>query len=142
MQEFGYAGKILKVDLSSGKGVLREAEPGLPLSKTGSAEFIEALVKKISFREGFGDLLARGMIKTAEAAGKMAQDLLCDLILTRANEARDYDPRLILTNALLYAISGESLRFPTSPGVKDTHHALANSGNVDLKQRIWVSQTR
>jgi hypothetical protein len=40
------------------------------------------------------------MIKTAEAAGKMAQDLLCDLILTRANEARDYDPRLILTNAL------------------------------------------
>jgi aldehyde:ferredoxin oxidoreductase len=100
MQEFGYAGKILKVDVSSGKGVLREAEPGLPLSKIGSAEFIEALVKKISFREGFGDLLARGMIKTAEAAGKMAQDLLCDLILTRANEARDYDPRLILTNAL------------------------------------------
>jgi aldehyde:ferredoxin oxidoreductase len=85
------------------EGVLREEETGLPLSKIGSAEFIEALVRRISFREGFGDLLAQGMIKTAEAIGNEARALLDNTILTRANEARDYDPRLILTNALLYA---------------------------------------
>jgi aldehyde:ferredoxin oxidoreductase len=85
------------------QGVLQEAETGLPLSKIGSAEFIEALVQKIAFREGFGDLLAQGMIKTAKSIGKEAQELLAYRVMTQANELKDYDPRLLLTNALLYA---------------------------------------
>jgi aldehyde:ferredoxin oxidoreductase len=85
------------------EGVLREEETGLPLSKIGSAEFIEKLTRKIALREGFGDVLARGTRQAAETVGKRAQELLPYSILTRANETRDYDPRLILTNALLYA---------------------------------------
>jgi len=38
------------------QGILTEAETGLPLSKIGSPEFIETLVRKISLREGFGDV--------------------------------------------------------------------------------------
>jgi len=85
------------------EGILREEDTGLPLSKIGSAEFIEELTRKIAYREGFGDLLARGTIKAAEKVGKRAQELLHDHVITRAGETRDYDPRLILTNALLYA---------------------------------------
>ncbi|MBW1800505.1 MAG: hypothetical protein JRJ85_07215 [Deltaproteobacteria bacterium] len=85
------------------EGVLREAETGLSLSKIGSAEFIEALVHKISFREGFGDLLAQGTIKTAKSVGKEAEKFLEKTIMTPANEQKDYDPRLMITNALLYA---------------------------------------
>jgi aldehyde:ferredoxin oxidoreductase len=85
------------------EGILREEDTGLPLSKIGSAEFIETLTRKIALREGFGDLLARGTIKTAEKVGKRAQELISSSVVTRANETRDYDPRLILTNALLYA---------------------------------------
>jgi aldehyde:ferredoxin oxidoreductase len=85
------------------EGILREENTGLPLSKIGSAEFIETLTRKIALREGFGDLLARGTIKTAEKVGKRAQELISSSVVTRANETRDYDPRLILTNALLYA---------------------------------------
>ena len=85
------------------EGVLKESETGLPLSKIGSAEFIEALVKMISFRNGFGDILAQGTIKAAESIGKEAQALLVYTVMTRANEQKDYDPRLILKNALLYA---------------------------------------
>ena len=59
-----------------GEGVLQEAETGLPLSKIGSADFIEAVVQKVSFREGFGDFLAQGMIKAAESLGTEAQELL------------------------------------------------------------------
>ena len=85
------------------EGLLKEEDTGLPLSKVGSAEFIEALTRKITYREGFGDLLARGTRKAAEKTGKKAEDILHMHIISRAGETRDYDPRLIPTNALLYA---------------------------------------
>lgn len=84
-------------------GILSDQETGLPLSKIGSVEFIEVLVRKLSFREGFGDVLARGTLKAAEYIGKGSMGLISPSTITRANETRDYDPRLILTNALIYA---------------------------------------
>ncbi len=102
------------------EGVLREGDVDLPLSKIGSAEFIEALIRKISDREGFGDLLAQGTTKAARSIGKRAEELTQYSILTRANDLRDYDPRLILTNALLYATE------PRRPiqQLHETGHAL------------------
>ena len=85
------------------EGILNEGDTGLPLSRIGSAEFIETLIREIAFREGFGDLLAMGMIESAGKLGKAAQELLETSILTRGNETRDYDPRIILTSSLLYA---------------------------------------
>ena len=87
----------------SKEGVLQEKDVDLPLSKIGSAEFIEALIRKISYREGIGDLLAQGTIRAARTIGKRAEELTNDSLLTRANDLRDYDPRLIVANALLYA---------------------------------------
>jgi len=46
------------------EGIIREEDTGLLLSKIGSAEFIETLTRKIALREGFGDVLARGTIRT------------------------------------------------------------------------------
>jgi len=85
------------------EGLLRDEDTGLPLSKVGSPEFIEALTQKITFREGFGDILARGVIEAAESVGEKAQELISESVATRANETKDYDPRLILAHALLYA---------------------------------------
>jgi aldehyde:ferredoxin oxidoreductase len=85
------------------EGLLRDEDTGLPLSKIGSIEFIEELTRKIALRVGFGDLLAQGTIKAAVKVGPKAQQLLSASILTSANETRDYDPRLVLTNAILYA---------------------------------------
>jgi aldehyde:ferredoxin oxidoreductase len=84
-------------------GILGEKETGLSLSRIGSAEFIEELTSKIAYREGFGDILAQGTLNAAEKVGKQAQELTNESILTRASESRDYDPRLVVTNALLYA---------------------------------------
>jgi len=50
-------------------GLLDEQTTGLPLSKMGSAEFIETLTRKIAFREGFGDILARGTLEAAALLG-------------------------------------------------------------------------
>jgi aldehyde:ferredoxin oxidoreductase len=85
------------------EGVLREEDTGLPLSKIGGPEFIEALTRKIAFREGFGDLLARGTIKAAESVGGRARELISYSILNSSNEVKDYDPRLALHNALCIA---------------------------------------
>lgn len=85
------------------QGILGDGDTGLPLSKIGSLEFIEELTRKIALREEFGDLLARGTIKTAEQVGPKARQLLSASIITSANETRDYDPRLVLANTLLYA---------------------------------------
>ena len=85
------------------QGILREEETGIPLSKIGSPEFIETLVRKISLREGFGDILAHGTIKAAELVGKGAKELIGDSITTKANDLAMYDPRLYITNGLLYA---------------------------------------
>jgi len=85
------------------EGLLRDKDTGLPLSKVGSSEFIETLTRKIALREGFGDILAQGMLKAAESVGGRAKELLNNVIATSANEKKDYDPRLFLTTALLYA---------------------------------------
>jgi aldehyde:ferredoxin oxidoreductase len=85
------------------EGLLGEEQAGLPLAKAGSIEFIEALTRSISFREGFGDVLARGTLVAAETLGQRAKELTTRYVGARTNESRDYDPRLILTAALLLA---------------------------------------
>ena len=85
-------------------GILSEEETGLPLSEIGSARFIETLVRKISFREGFGDVLARGTVNAAEIIGRGSDKFISSAgIATSGSEKGDYDPRYILANALLYA---------------------------------------
>jgi aldehyde:ferredoxin oxidoreductase len=83
--------------------ILNDENTGLPMSKLGSAEFIEELTRKISFREGFGDLLAQGTLRAAESLGGRAKELISFSVVSRASDTKDYDPRLILTNALLFA---------------------------------------
>jgi aldehyde:ferredoxin oxidoreductase len=85
------------------EGILNDEQTGLPLARIGSAEFIEALTRIVTFREGFGDLLARGTLKAAEAVSSRARELALYPIFTRANEARDYDPRMFLHHALILA---------------------------------------
>ncbi len=93
---------ILWLDLCYKAGILTEAETGLPFSKIGSLEFIDTLVKMISFREGLGDILAQGTRKAAETLGKEAQDLTADFI-NRNDHRPYYGPRLYLTTGMFYA---------------------------------------
>jgi aldehyde:ferredoxin oxidoreductase len=85
------------------EGVLSEAETGLQLSKMGSRELIENLVRKISLKEGFGEVLAQGILGAARQIGNGAIDLIGDCIATKASEVKTYDPRLYTITALLYA---------------------------------------
>lgn len=84
-------------------GILSDEETNLQLSKIGSVEFIETLVKKLSRREGFGDILAQGIIRAAKHIGKGSGQLGSASTLTKSGESFEYDPRLMLANALSYA---------------------------------------
>ncbi len=84
-------------------GIISEEETGLPLSKLGSLEFIETMLHKIAFREGFGDVLADGTIKAAERVGKDSANLIKDY-MAKSGENNVYGPRLYLTTGLFYAM--------------------------------------
>ena len=85
-------------------GILNEEKTSIPLSKYGSLEFIETLVRKISLREGFGAVLARGIIKAAAEIGPGAVELIGDLILPKTGEDYIYDPRMFITHGIFYAM--------------------------------------
>jgi aldehyde:ferredoxin oxidoreductase len=85
-------------------GILTDENTGLPLSKMGRPELIEALTAKIALREGFGDLLSKGVISAAEAFGDEAKKLVGYCVATRNSETKDYDPRLMPATALIYAM--------------------------------------
>ena len=84
-------------------GILSDERTGLSIMQIGSLEFIEALVKMISLRQGFGDLLAQGTVKAAESLGKAARDKVTHYV-SRAGHITLYDPRIFLAHSLMYAI--------------------------------------
>jgi len=85
-------------------GILTDESTGIPLSRQGSLEFIETLVRKISLREGFGDILARGTWRAADALGQSTKELLTDYITDTGHFALIEGPRMYITTALLYAM--------------------------------------
>ncbi|MBN2238282.1 MAG: hypothetical protein JW712_00790 [Dehalococcoidales bacterium] len=85
------------------EGLINEKETGLPLGEIGTQEFIETLLRQISYREGFGNMLADGILKTSASFGSRAKELTNKVLATPANEKKDYDARLFVTTALLYA---------------------------------------
>jgi aldehyde:ferredoxin oxidoreductase len=86
-------------------GILTDDNTGLPLSKLGSQEFIEALLRMMSRREGFGDVLAQGLEKAADAMGPAAREQLRNVgMLSEPGYSQPYGPRLYIMTGLLHAM--------------------------------------
>lgn len=99
--------------------LITEEATDLPLSKIGSPEFIETLVPKISYQQGFGEILAGGTVRAAAYLGGKAEEGIGNYVGTRNSETKDYDPRLIPVTALLYATE------PRRP-IQQLHEPLSN----------------
>jgi len=82
--------------------VLTDENTGIPISRIGSLEFFQTLAKKISLREGFGDILAQGVVKAADVVGSKAKEQLGN-IHYRTGQAYPYEPRQYIITGLLYA---------------------------------------
>jgi len=84
-------------------GIMTDETTGIPISKLGSLEFMETLLRKIAFRDGFGDVLAQGTQRAAELVGQGSRDLITDY-LHKAEQGPYYGPREYITTGLLYAM--------------------------------------
>jgi len=82
-------------------GALTEAETGLPLSKIGTREFLEKLLHMIAYREGFGDILAEGMMRVRDKLPRKARDLYMNSVAP-IGEHDGVPPRAFIAHALLY----------------------------------------
>jgi aldehyde:ferredoxin oxidoreductase len=82
-------------------GALTELETGLPLSKIGTREFLEKLLYAIANREGFGDILAEGMVRVREEVSDKARALFFHNIAPIGMHD-GVPPRAFIAHALLY----------------------------------------
>jgi aldehyde:ferredoxin oxidoreductase len=82
-------------------GSLTEPETGLPLSKIGTREFLEKLLHSIAYREGFGDILAEGLVRAREKISEKARATFAYYIAPIGQ--LDLVPsRAVVAHALLY----------------------------------------
>jgi len=84
-------------------GVLTEKETGLDISQLGSAEFFQKLANMIARREGFGDILAEGMLRAGEKLGEEVKALFSNEV-SGVGGGASYSPREYITNSILYAL--------------------------------------
>jgi aldehyde:ferredoxin oxidoreductase len=81
-------------------GALTEKETGLQLSKIGTGEFLETLLHSIAYREGFGDVLAEGLVRAREKVNEAVLSLMNPgLVGVGDNDANG--PRSSVVQALL-----------------------------------------
>jgi len=85
-------------------GVLSAESTDIPISELGSLEFIETLVRKISLREGFGEVLAEGVLRAAESLGPGFREQATDYASKNGDTMAYHGPRLCITNGVFHAM--------------------------------------
>jgi aldehyde:ferredoxin oxidoreductase len=81
-------------------GTLTEELTGLPLSKIGTREFLEKLIFSIARRQGFGDILAEGLVRGSERVSPAARAMLDSSVLP-VGETDVTLPRSSVVHAIL-----------------------------------------
>ncbi len=82
---------------------LTEEETGLPLSEIGTRKFLERLLHSIAYREGFGDVLAEGLVRAGEQIPDRARAMLTHSIVPIG--LGDWQPpRAHVAHGILYAM--------------------------------------
>ncbi len=83
-------------------GYLTDTQTGLEIDQLGSWAFFEKLCQMIAHRQGFGGLLAEGLLRTGETLGQEAKDLFANAV-SGVGDGETYSAREYLMNGLLYA---------------------------------------
>ena len=84
-------------------GCLTENETGLPLSQMGTRAFLEKLLHVVAYREGFGDILAEGLVRAGQQVSDEARAMFTrDVVPIGMGDW--LPPRAYTTHALFYAL--------------------------------------
>ncbi len=82
-------------------GYLSDEKTGLRIDKLGTWDFFRDLVSMIANREGFGHILAEGLVRAGEMLGEDAKAHFTNEV-SGVGSGATYSGREYLTNALLY----------------------------------------
>ncbi|MBI2305347.1 MAG: hypothetical protein HYU86_11460 [Chloroflexi bacterium] len=103
------------------KGILtREDTDGLEMT-WGNAQAVAAMLGRIAHRQGFGDVLAEGVMRAAQRIGGDAPNLAVHYI--KGNAPRAYDPRGRWTSLLDGAVANTATTETGPAQVKDNFSA-------------------
>ena len=83
-------------------GYLNDDLTGLEIDKLGTKKFFEDLCNMIAFRQGFGDILAEGLLRAGENLGVEAKKHFTNEV-AGVGDGATYSAREYLMNGLLYA---------------------------------------
>ncbi|MGD8369604.1 MAG: aldehyde ferredoxin oxidoreductase C-terminal domain-containing protein, partial [Desulfobacterales bacterium] len=83
-------------------GFLSDAQTGLEIDSLGTWDFFETLCRMIAYREGFGDVLAEGLLRAGETLGEKAKRLFANEV-SGVGDGATYSAREYPMNGLLYA---------------------------------------
>jgi len=132
-------------------GLLTEEGTGLPFSKIGSLEFVETLLRMISLREGFGDVLAEGPLRASKTLGSAGEKLITDYA-SKNDQIPFYGARMYLTTGLFYAmeprlptqqlheISTLLMRWAIDQAQGPKEDGLTSQVVRDIAKRFWGSE--
>jgi aldehyde:ferredoxin oxidoreductase len=131
-------------------GLLDEEKTGLPISRIGSLDFIEALAREISLRDGFGDLLAAGIREAADTLGPEARGLITDYTNRNAHTPL-YGPRMYIATGIFYAMEPrlpiQQLHEISTLGIMWAHRDRGPEGSCftsevfrAIAKRFWGSE--
>jgi len=90
------------------QGILSERDTELPLSEMGSIEFLETMIKKICFKEGFGAVLAEGTLRASKICGEKSREITNNF-LSQTGRAVPYSPKVFIPSSLIYATEARPL---------------------------------
>ena len=148
MDAFGIASSITWLRRCRRTGILTDEGTGIPISEKGSLEFIQSLVKKISLREGFGDVLARGIARAADEVGGGSRELLEGMIteyMIKAEEPPGGDPRLFSPIALFHAMEPRVARYQYAETIRPLSGWLAwvhQEEDAYVTSEVWRAVAR
>jgi len=83
-------------------GFLSDSQTGLEIEQLGSWAFFESLCHMIAHRQGFGDVLAEGLLRAGEILGPEATELFANEV-SGVGDRANYSAREYPMNGLLYA---------------------------------------
>lgn len=94
---------LMWLDKCLKQGILSEKDTELLLSEMGSIEFLEAMIRKICFREGFGAVLAEGALRASKMFGRKSEEIISDFVTQTGRPATAYGPKVFIPSSLIYA---------------------------------------
>jgi aldehyde:ferredoxin oxidoreductase len=94
---------LIWINICFEQGILSEEDTGLPLSEIGSIEFLETVINKICFREGFGAVLAEGTIRASKICGKKSREITSSSLTQAGRSGMPYGPKIFISSSLIYA---------------------------------------